>query len=107
MNNDKEVNQKRVSKINKGIQRTLTTAKYESIVIFSHIEEEIEWTDIEERERKSRNWDTFLIEDFKQTHDSVLEELGLCEKKAYFRNALDTDDRPEPETSLENLDSLD
>ena len=100
---------KRISKVHRGIERTLTTAKYESVVIYSYIEEEIEWSSIEEREKKSRNWDTFLIEDFKKTHEAVLSELGLSHKSAYFKNnVVDKDYRSDSgvEHELDNLDTL-
>ncbi len=109
MDND-EVQAKRqirTSRIKKSIQRTLTTAKYESIVIHTEIDEEIQWSSLEEREKKSRNWDAFLIQDFKKTHDEVLKELQLSHKTAYFKNNLaDKDHRADVGISHE-LDDLD
>ncbi len=102
----------RKSMIRKSIQRTLTTAKFESIVIHDEFEEEIEWSSLEERQRKIDNWDTILIQNFKKTHDKVMEELGLSHKKAYFKNSLeDKDYRPKPGATHEldelmNLDAL-
>ena len=106
MENDKPT-VKRISRIKKGIERTINTAKYESIVIHSFLEEEIEWSSLEERQQKSRNWDKFLVDDFKKTHDYVLEELGLGEKSAYFKNALDSGKLEPSKDELKFLDTLD
>lgn len=95
----------RKSKIHKGISRTLNTAKFETIVIQDFIEEEIEWQDLEERDRKVTNWEMLLITRFKQYHDQVMRELGLEHKVAYFKDS-EPDYRPEPGSSNE-LDDLD
>lgn len=112
---DAEKLQTRKSKITKSIQRTISTAKYESIVIKEQIEEEIEWTKLEERDKKINNWTTILIEQYKNMEALVLKELGLCQKDAYFISHLDKDTRPEPATHttaasssvLNELDELD
>lgn len=95
----------RKSRIHKGIQRTLNTAKFESIVIQDYIEEDIEWRSLEERERKITNWETLLLARFKQFHDQVMKELGLDHKVAYFKDN-EPDHRSEPGVSNE-LDDLD
>jgi hypothetical protein len=97
--------QKRQSKIRKMIQRTISTAKFEGIVIADEIEETIEWSTLEERQEKIKNWEAILIDEFRQSHDHILEELGLSQKKAYFKNNLDKDYRPDPSTFKE-LDSV-
>ena len=97
----------RKGRVFKQIQRTLSTAKFEGIVITETVDEEIEWETQSDRERKMDNWNTVLIREFKKTHDRVLEELELGHKKAYFKNYLaDRDLRPEPGTKAE-LDDLD
>lgn len=102
---DVKPNFPRQSRISKSIQRTLSTAKYESIVIKEELEEEIEWSSPQELEKKLNNWNTVLIERFKETQGRVLEELGLDHKKAYFRNHIEEkDDRPEPNDPI--LDNL-
>lgn len=107
--NDKEkkIPQVRKSIIRKGIQRTLTTAKYESIVISDEIVEEIEWTTLEERQKKIKNWETILLQTFKQSHDNILNELSLAHKKAYFKNALEDKDYRADQGSSHELDELD
>jgi len=95
----------RKSRIHKGIQRTLNTAKFESVVVQDYIEEDIEWRTLEERDRKISNWETLLLTRFKQFHDQVMKELGLEHKVAYFKDA-EPDYRPEPGAPNE-LDDLD
>lgn len=107
--------QARKSKITKSIQRTISTAKYESIVIKEQIEEEIEWTTLAEREKKINNWTILLTDQYKRTEETVLKELSLCQKDAYFVGHLDKDNRPDPvsnsvpvsDTVLSELDELD
>ena len=99
----------RTSIIRKSIQRTLSTAKYESIVIHDELEETIEWSSLSERDKKIRNWDTLLIKSFKQTHDEILKELNLTHKQAFFKdNLAEKDYRAEPgqQSELDGLDEL-
>lgn len=105
--NESDATPIRRSKIRKGIQRTLTTARYESVVIFDEIEEEIEWQTLEERQRKVKNWETLHLQSFKQSHDRILEELGLSHKKAYLKNNLDEKDHRPEVGSANELDGLD
>lgn len=111
MGNDKLRSEKpevRRSRICKSIERTLNTAKFESIVIKEEIDEEIEWTSVEEWNKKHNNWTLLLIDRFKATHDKVLQELGLEHKKAYFVNNLENSkDRSDTYNStLGDLDEL-
>ena len=106
---DKKEKIVRKSRIKKGIERTINTAKYESIVIHSFIDEEIEWSTITERQRKTNDWLTVLITEFKRDYDRIMEELGMEEKKAFFKNGVEEKDyRPAAgvETELDNLDTL-
>lgn len=105
--------QPRKSIIKKGIQRTISTAKFETLVIYDEIEETIEWKTLEERDSKARNWETYLINHFKTTQDQVLEELKLGSKQAYFKDNLEKDYRPDPhgpfaseEATLDSFDVL-
>lgn len=78
----------RKSKVSKTIQRLLSTAKFENITITESIEEEIEWRTLEERDKKINNWNTIIINQYKDTEEAVLSELGLEIKKAYFSSPL-------------------
>lgn len=105
--NDNTTSIKRKSRIHKGIERTLNTAKFESIVIHDYIDEEIEWTTLEERDKKVNNWEGLLINRFKVFHDKVMNELRLEHKVAYFKES-EPDYRAEPgkTNELDDLDSL-
>ena len=76
----------RTSVITKSIKRTLLTAQFETLVIEDGIEEIIEWSDLNERNKKIDNWELILLQRFKMYHDKILEELGLQHKMAYFKN---------------------
>lgn len=73
----------RTTKVTKGINRKLWTAKYEEIEIISHVEETIEWTTLEERQKKLDAITKCVVIDFEKTRDAVLQELGLSEKKVF------------------------
>jgi len=79
---------KRKSKVVKSIRRIYNVAQYESLELVLNYEEEIEWADVKERQKKSRNITTLLLNDFKDTRKQVFEELNTSEKKAYFKNAI-------------------
>lgn len=115
MSNDKvQPNpEKRISRIHKGIRRTLQTAAYESVVIEDSIEEDIEWTTLEERQRKVANWEMLAIQNFKKFHDMALTELGCEHKCAFPKDARSEKMKPKPgqktelDDLLNDLDSLD
>ncbi|MHA2279364.1 MAG: hypothetical protein ACXAC5_00525 [Promethearchaeota archaeon] len=86
----KEPAKMRKSVINRGIKRTLSTAQYETLVIEIGFEEEIEWSTLSERQKKIDNWNTVLLQDFKQSSDRILADLGITHKKAYFKNPTET-----------------
>jgi hypothetical protein len=73
----------RTTKVTKGINRKLWTAKYEEIEIVSHVEEVIEWITLEERQKKLDAITKCVVMDFEKTRDTVLQELGLAEKKVF------------------------
>jgi len=73
----------RTTKVTKGINRKLWTAKYEEIEIVSHVEEVIEWTTLEERQKKLDAITKCVVIDFERTRDAILQELGLAEKKVF------------------------
>ena len=81
--------EKRVSKIVKSISRKYNVAKYENLVIHVSYEEEVEWTDLKDRQAKSKNLTKLLTMDFEQTKKDVFEELKEHNKPAFIENALD------------------
>jgi len=81
--------EKRVSKIVKSISRKYNVAKYENLVINVSYEEEVEWTDLKDRQAKSKNLTKLLTMDFEQTKKDVFEELKEHNKPAHIESALD------------------
>jgi hypothetical protein len=77
----------RKSVIKRSITRTLQTAQFESLVIQTGFEEEIEWTTLSERQTKVDNWNTLCIKDFQESSDRILKGLGLDHKKAWFNKS--------------------
>lgn len=105
-----EGNTVRSSNIRIGISRTLNTAKYESIVINYEINENISWSNYNQRLSKLQNWETVFLNEFKEAHDRILKELNLSHKKAYFVHAEEkVDQRIEPgeKHELDELADLD
>lgn len=62
---------KRKSKISKSISRKVQTATFENLQVFVSYEEEVEWSDIKERAKKSEGITKLLIGDFNKTMKSV------------------------------------
>ena len=82
------MSEKRKSVIQKSIKRIYNVAQYESLELIVHYEEEIEWENTKERQIKSDNISKLLLNDFKKTRLDVFKELNASERKAYFKNAL-------------------
>jgi len=88
-----------------GLERKLSTEKFQNIVIHYDLTEKIEWQDLAEREAKVMNWTTIITREFQQIHDRVLGELKLSHKKAYFVDNIQEQDVAKD--GLDDLDSLD
>jgi len=82
------MSEKRKSKVSKSIKRIYNVAQYESLELIVHYEEEIEWETVAERQKKADNISKLLLNDFKKTRLDVFTELNASEKKAYFKNLL-------------------
>ena len=109
-NEEVQPEMERESVITMGVSRTLSTAKFESIVIHQTIEEKITWKDLKERDKKRKNFETIFLQQYKESHDRILDELNLSHKKAYFVNHLDEkDNRPDPhaDDDMVDIDKLD
>ena len=113
MQNDIKEVKVRVGKTARTLKRTLKTGEYESLVIEIGFEEEIEWKTLSERQQKIDNWNTVLLQDFKESSDRILLELGLNHKKAYFKNPSEATMKKfanqveSAQTNEPNLDDLD
>jgi hypothetical protein len=77
----------RKSKISKRISRTFRIGEYKSLVVDVNYEEEIDWSTLPERMKKSENITKLLLTDFQKTVISSFEELGLVEKKATYKDS--------------------
>jgi hypothetical protein len=99
-------NSTKKGRVQMGLQRTLSTEKYQSLVMHYDIDEEIEWRTLEEREQKVMNWQRVVVNEFKKILDNSLEELKLSHKRAYFVDHTDKDLRPDPSDGIDSLDDL-
>jgi len=96
---------KRTSRVHKGIRRTLKTADFEGIVIEEFIEEDVEWSSLEERQKKLDNWNKILVAQFKRTHDFILDECEVVEHRAYKKKTgKPVDTPPNPAVKEDILD---
>tara|TARA_Y100000034_G_scaffold130410_1_gene188851 strand:+ start:451 stop:708 length:258 start_codon:yes stop_codon:yes gene_type:complete len=77
--------EKRKSYIKKKITRNLNTAQFEQLEVSCEFQEDVEWSNIAERQDKSDKITKLLIIDFQQTLDQVLQELELHEKRATLK----------------------
>jgi hypothetical protein len=103
---EKEV---RKSKISKRISRTFRIGEYKSLVIDINYEEDITWSTLPERMKKSENVTKLLLTDFQKTVQDSFEELGLIEKKATFKDSSSPPqkiDDDEKFIKTQDLDSL-
>jgi|ETNvirnome_2_130_1030620.scaffolds.fasta_scaffold19959_2 hypothetical protein len=82
------MSEKRKSGISKSIKRIYNVAQYESLEVIVHYEDEIEWENVAERQKKSDAISKLLLNDFKKTTLEVFKQLNESEKKAFFKNAL-------------------
>ena len=80
--------EKRKSVVHKSIKRLYNVAQYESLELIVHYEEEVEWETLAERQKKADSISKLLLNDFKKTRLDVFNELNASEKKAYFKNLL-------------------
>jgi len=93
----------RTSKVTKGINRRIWTAKYEGIEICSSVEEVIEWNTLKERQQKLDAVTKHVTNDFKRTSDAVLAELGLTHVSAW--SSADNDPEPVAKKAENKIDS--
>jgi len=93
----------RTTKVTRGINRRIWTAKYEGIEVCSHVEEVIEWKTLKERQQKLDAVTKHMTDDFKKTFTSVLSELGIDRASAWATE----DGEPDPveETKTKKIDS--
>lgn len=67
----------RVSRITKTIKRTYNVAQYESLEVAVSFDEEVTWSDIEERDKKTNNLTKLLICDLYETSLNTMQLLEI------------------------------
>lgn len=67
----------------KKIGRKIQPRQFESVDISIECEDEIEWTTIEERQKKLEKLTKLALIDFQDTFQKVCEELGVEDKRAF------------------------
>lgn len=72
--------------VTKKIGRKINTGQYESADIVIEAQDEIEWSSIEERDKKLHKLTQLAIKDFQDTFVEVTEALGIQEKRAFVKN---------------------
>ena len=77
----------RKSKIRKSIERIWNIAPYESLKISVAFEEDVEWADLAQRNKKSANWTKLLIDDFNQTAQDVFRDQDVSEHKVFHKDS--------------------
>lgn len=85
----------RKAKIGRAIRRTHNIGKYESIEIVVSSEDEIEFSDLDERAKKVDSLTKLLTLEAQRAEALVFKELGTTPKLAFGKNAIDDGDRTE------------
>ena len=65
------------SVVKKAISRGIQTKQYEQVTITVESEEEIEWTELEDRQKKVDKMGELLMTDFISTYNDVCTKLGV------------------------------
>jgi len=69
----------RKSKIIKVLKRVVRTGDFESLTVEVGYEEEVEWTTIQERQKKSNDVQKLLLHDLQESLYTSMDTLGLLE----------------------------
>ncbi len=96
----------RTGRVQMGIQRTIQTEKFQSLVMSINIDEEVQWETLEEWFQKQRNWESILIRRYKEMHDGILGELGHSEKRAFIKDSRAEKSAAATAQGLAQLDDL-
>jgi len=112
MPKNEESGEVRVGRIRKSIERIYNVAPYESLKVVVGIDEEIEWSTLAERQKKTKNWTKLLVKDFNETVEDVFKDQDVSEHKVFHKNATpepsgddDLADLDENDDDLDGLDS--
>ena len=73
--------------IRKRIGRKIQPKQFESLDISVEAEDEITWSSVDEREKKSGKMTQLVLRDYQETFDQVCVALGLQEKRAFVHGS--------------------
>jgi hypothetical protein len=74
-----------ISNISIGLKRLYDIAQYENLEIRLHLDEQINWSSLEDREAQLAALVSRITDDFATTQVQVMSELGVEEKRAWMR----------------------
>lgn len=79
--------QLRETDITVGIRRAYNVGPYETLEIKVETTDTIQWSDIEERVKKTNGLTKLLVKKFEKSHETVFKGLDVVEKNATYRDA--------------------
>ena len=94
------------SLIKKGIIRNINTDKFEQVTISVEIEEEVEWKNGAERQKKADIVSKMLLDDFKKTYNEVITTIGVDRCIGVVTVLGDSADKIESEPEIENKSNV-
>lgn len=80
------MDKKRNTKVIKSVERNIWTAKYEGLRVNVSFEEDVEWSDLNERQDKLDAITKHLNNELIRTLNAACDELGVVEKKVFKAN---------------------
>jgi len=83
-NDEKQV---RETDVTVGIRRAYNVGPYETLEIKVETVDTIQWTDIDERVKKTNGLTKLLVKKFEKSHETVFKGLDVVEKNATYRDA--------------------
>ncbi len=84
------IKEPRKSTITVHVKRSLNTAQYENLEIALSSTDEISWSTLDERAKKVDKLVTLLNQRYDATQKSVLNDLGITPKRAWFKEPTNT-----------------
>jgi len=70
-----------------GIRRTYSVGPYETLEIKVETTDTINWSDLDDRVKKTNGLTKLLVKKFEKSHETVFKGLDVVEKNATYRNA--------------------
>lgn len=83
MSDEKKI---RETEITVGIRRAYNVGPYETLEIKVESTDTIQWSDMEERIKKTNGLTKLLVKKFEASHETVFKGLDVVEKNATYRD---------------------